>query len=127
MAQVLLIEPDRRLAQLYQRALEAEGHDVAWRREAQSAIHAIDECDPDIIILELHLVRHNGVEFLYEMRSYPEWDRLPVLLHTMVPPQHPGLGRAYWSQLGIVDYLYKPQTSLKRLIGQVNRLHRVAL
>lgn len=122
MTRLLLIEPDRLLAQTYRRALAQAGYQVARRSTAQTAVTSLDAGLPELIILELQLADHNGVEFLYELRSYPEWDGVPVVLHTLVPPGHPGLGRQFWPQLGIIDYLYKPQTSLVQLVQRVDRL-----
>ncbi len=122
MATILLLEPDKRLADSYRRALKAAGHQVHWQNDAQAALAVIDEQAPDLIVLELHLAHHNGVEFLYEVRSYPDCDHIPILLHTMVPAEHPGLGQDYWPQLGIRDYLYKPQTSLAQLVRRANSL-----
>jgi DNA-binding response OmpR family regulator len=122
MATILLLEPDRLLARSYKLALERNGHTVHWQTDAEAALGVMDAHNPDLIILELQLANHNGVEFLYEIRSYPDWDRIPVLLHTMVPPSQPGLGRQLWPQLGIHEYLYKPQTSLAQLNRKVNRL-----
>ncbi|MEO5627915.1 MAG: response regulator [Candidatus Saccharimonadales bacterium] len=116
------MEPDRQLASSYTQALEAAGHQVHWQKDAQTALGVIDEHAPDIVVLEFHLPNHNGVEFLYEIRSYPDCDHIPVLVHTMVPAEHPGLGRDFWPQLGIKDYLYKPQTSLAQLVNRVERL-----
>jgi DNA-binding response OmpR family regulator len=122
MATILLLEPDRTLATTYRQALEVAGHEVYWCYDAQKALTVLDEHPPELVILELHLANHNGVEFLYEMRSYPDCDHIPVLLHTMVPASHAGLGHHYWPQLGITDYLYKPQASLKQLVERARRL-----
>ena len=122
MATILLLEPDKRLAHSYQKALTAAGHQVHWQTDAQLALGVLDEHAPDLVILELHLANHNGVEFLYEIRSYPDCDHIPVILHTMVPAEHPGLGHKFWPQLGIKEYLYKPQTSLARLVQHVDSL-----
>lgn len=121
MAQILLLEPDRLLARSYRQCLEQVGHTVHWINDAQTALGILDDNTIDLVVLELQLTGHNGVEFLYEFRSYPDWDHIPVLLHTNVPVHHPGLGRAFWGELGIVEYRYKPQTSLKQLVERVTR------
>lgn len=120
MAGILLLEPDALLARTYSRSLEAAGHTVHCQKDAQKALTILDENQIDIIILELQLAGHNGVEFLYELRSYPDWDDIPVMLHTMVPVAHPGLGRTFWKELGISEYQYKPQTSLQQLVQRAN-------
>jgi DNA-binding response OmpR family regulator len=121
MAQILLIEPDRLLARTYRRALVAAGHKVTVCAGAQAAITAADRTKPDLIILELQLIGHSGFEFLYEFRSYPEWQAIPVLVQTGVPP---GEFADNWqllkSELGINAYLYKPRVSLRQLVASVH-------
>lgn len=121
MAHIIVVEADRTLGRLYQQAISDDGHTVQLLHDAQAAISAIDEQRPALIVLDIMLGEHNGVEFLYELRSYPEWDGIPVILHTVVPSSHPGLGHYWWSQLGIVSYLYKPNTSLQQLRQAVSR------
>jgi len=113
---ILLVEPDRLLAETYKKALHAAGHTVHIAPTAQAAIQAADEHRPDFVLLELQLVSHSGIEFLYEFRSYPEWQNIPVSIISNVPP-----GEFYESwdilkdQLGVVAYRYKPRTSLAAL------------
>lgn len=120
MPNILLIEPDRLLAQTYHQVLTEAGHQVVACAGAQAAVMAADKIRPDLVILELQLVEHSGIEFLYEFRSYPEWQTIPVLIHTHVPPAEfneswPILGR----ELGVDIYLYKPRTSLRQLLATV--------
>lgn len=121
MPQILLIEPDRQLAQTYFEVLLEAGHEVVVAPGAQTAILVADEHQPDLIIIELQLVEHSGIEFLYEARSYPEWQNIPVIVNTIIPPaefnESVDILRA---QLGVKHFLYKPHTSLKNLISAVN-------
>ncbi len=115
MAHILIIEPDKQLGRTYQACLKREGHQVDWVAHAQDAVHVADEKQPDVVILELQLSRHNGIEFLYEFRSYPEWQNVPVILLTLVPPAALSITAAMMERLGIVGCLYKPATSLAQL------------
>ena len=114
---ILLIEPDRLLAETYFQALQGAGHRVTAVHGAQAAITAADQAKPDIVLLELQLVTHSGIEFLYEFRSYRDWQAIPVLVHTHVPP---GEFTDSWElmrgELGVYGYLYKPHTSLRQLL-----------
>lgn len=128
MAQILLIEPDYILAKTYYEALSRAGHRVTPAAGAQSALIAADKAKPDLVILELQLIEHSGIEFLYELRSYPDWQAIPVLLHTQVPPaEFNGNGTLLNGQLSIAGYLYKPQTSLRELVAQVEARLAVAV
>lgn len=112
---ILLVEPEKALAQTYVTYLTDQGHQVRMCQSAQQAISCCDESRPDIIVLELLLGGHNGVEFLYEFRSYPEWQSVPVLLLSMLAPHELLAYRKSLEQLGVSQCLYKPDTSLAQL------------
>lgn len=116
---VLLIEPDRLLAATYQRALQNDGHQVATAVSAQAAVQVADRQKPDVVVLEMELSRHNGVEFLYEFRSYHEWLTVPVIIHSFVPPEELAAAPTLQRELGVVRLLYKPATTLAQLCSAV--------
>ncbi len=121
MANILLIEPDRLLAETYCQALKSAGHKVVPCASAQAAILAADQMKPDVVVLELQLIEHSGIEFLYEFRSYVDWQFTPVIVQTSVPASEFATNwQSLKKQLGIEVYLYKPQTNLKQLISSVN-------
>jgi len=116
---ILLVEPDYFLGNIYKRALENADNEIIWAKSAQQAVALADENKPDIVVLELQLPKHNGIEFLYEFRSYPEWQNVPVILHTLASYSS-NLMKSF-NDLGVLDYLYKPATSLKQLTDSVKR------
>jgi DNA-binding response OmpR family regulator len=120
---ILIVEPDKILAETYASALRAAGHKVITCRGAQEAIFAADANAPDAILLELQLVSHSGIEFLYEFRSYPEWQHIPVIVCSQVPPtEFLDSWGLLQGELGVTDYLYKPQTTLVKLCRAVAKL-----
>lgn len=120
MSRVLLIEPNRLLAKIYLEALSNAGHEVQVCATAQTAVFCADEQTPDVVILELQLVGHSGIEFLYEFRSYPEWQHIPAVIVTCVPAAEFtdswGLLR---HELGVTAYHYKPILTLNTLLKEV--------
>jgi DNA-binding response OmpR family regulator len=121
MANVLLLEPDTILARTYMQGLQHVGHDVRTCRDGQAAVQLLDTFTADIIVMELQLTGHGGVEFLHELRSYPEWQQLPVIINTSVTPQALApLREALARDAGVAVCLYKPRTSLQQLIRLVN-------
>lgn len=109
------------LSRSYQAALEAGGHHVIACVGAQDAIAEADQQTPDVVVMELQLVAHNGLEFLYEFRSYVDWQTTPVVVQSYVPSHHLAANWSVMSQrLGVTDYLYKPQASLRQLIAAVD-------
>jgi len=72
---------------------------------AQAAVHAADERQPDVVVIELQLPAHNGVEFLHEFRSYPEWQWIPVVVNTVLHPARVQATRQILQdELGVVEY-----------------------
>ncbi len=119
---VLLLEPDRLLAQIYERALQAAEHNVTAVRSAQAAVHAADQQQPDVVVMELQLPIHNGVEFLYEFRSYSEWLHIPIIIQSFVPPHDYAAAATLQRELGIQRFLHKPATSLRQLVSVIGAL-----
>ena len=126
MSQILILEPDRILADIYRTTLEGDGHEVLMCASAQSAIFAADAIKPDLVIMELQLINHSGIEFLYEFRSYPEWQSTPVIVLSSVPPaEFADSKQLLTEELGVTDYYYKPKTSLKDLLNVTNKVLKV--
>lgn len=121
MAHILLIEPDRVLAETYTQSLKSAGHSVTPCASAQSAILAADKNRPDLVILEIQLIEHSGIEFLYEFRSYSDWQSIPIIIHSIVPGLEFNNNRKILrEQLKVENYLDKQKTSLAELVKRVN-------
>ena len=100
MANVLLIEPDRLLAANIRQYLEGTlRHRVQWRSDAQASINSSEEFPPDVVVLELQLGMHSGVEFLYEFRSYADWQHVPIVILSSVPEAEIGSSTIFWKEL----------------------------
>ncbi len=119
MAQILLIESDRILAQNILRALKHSGHSVDWQVDPQAALGCADANIPDIIILDLVLAGRGGVEFLYEFRSYPDWQGVPIVLFSSLSAQELVDSLDCFEHLNIAAYHYKPTTALSSLIQTI--------
>lgn len=121
MANIVLIEPNTVLATTYRRALQTAGHIVRRAAGAQAAIELADEQVPDLVVLDLQLSGHSGIEFLHEFRSYPEWQSIPLIIntglsHAVLAPMRHILTRDF----GVGRILYKPKASLEELLRAVD-------
>lgn len=120
MKNVLLLESNTVLASTYDHALRVSGYSVVRTVNAQAAIDAADARPPDVVILELQLSGHGGIEFLHEFRSYPEWRHIPVIILTAIHASSIApVRQALVQDLGVADILYKPATSLQDLLRAV--------
>jgi len=123
---ILVIEPNKILGQTYRDALIKQNYSVALVHSSQDAIGTCDKQTPDLIILELQLAMHNGVEFLYELRSYKDLQNVPVIIISNLPLTHKAISSVLWNEVKIVAYHYKPLTRLVDLINSVDKVFKSA-
>lgn len=110
MPSILLVEPDPLLAKQYRTLLEQsvkQAVQVVRVARAQTAVSRLDESQFDVIILELLLGRHNGIELLYEIKSYSDLRNIPIIIHSSIEPALLQGSIAY-PHFGIYRYVKKP-------------------
>lgn len=120
---ILLVEDDIWLAQLYQDALQADEQcRVLHVTTADKALDVLnEESRVDLIVLDMFLPEHNGIEFLHELASYSDINELPVIVLTSVSQHDLSMNEERWKQYGVVKYLYKPTTKPRDLLVEVKK------
>jgi DNA-binding response OmpR family regulator len=99
----LLVEDDELLGSAVQEGLEQSGYMVDWLRDGGQAASALQDEEPDILVLDLGLPGKEGLTVLKELRARDS--SLPVLILTArdtVEDRIAGL------DFGADDYLVKP-------------------
>lgn len=120
MSHILIVESDRLLAKNLAGALIRAGHDVVYTVDAQAAITAADAHKPDALIIDLLLAGRSGIELLYELRSYPDWKDIPVIIYSSIKPSE--LSAECFEQFGITKAFYKPLAGLRDITDEIDRL-----
>jgi len=109
---ILLIESDRLLADNLTQNLKSAGHKINWIVDLQLAIEAIDEKLPEAVIIDLVLAGKSGIEFLYELRSYPEWQNVPVIIWSDLTGEETTRLYDSFRDLGVIAYHRKSTARL---------------
>jgi CheY-like chemotaxis protein len=112
--QVLLIEDDSALAQMYQLKLERDGYTVRVAGDGEEALALISKRMPDLIFLDIRLPKMDGLAFLEQLRRHEGTRNVPVVIVSNYSEQEL-IDRGL--QLGALEYLVKSQTSP----GQLSR------
>lgn len=112
---ILVVEPAEDLGKVLVATMLQARFLCDHAKSAQQAVTLADDNQPDIVVLELALPGHNGVEFLYEFRSHADWTNIPIIFYTQVSAEECGLSARQMQQLGVAAHLYKPTTTLKVL------------
>lgn len=104
---VLLVEDDKWLSDLYAGAVGKEV-ELVRAATAEEALTAIDTRTIDIIVLDMFLPGHNGIELIHELASYQDSLQIPIIILSSVAERDFGLKKHRFMHYNIVEYLYKP-------------------
>jgi DNA-binding response OmpR family regulator len=122
MSSILLVESDRLIASNILKVLKKAGHKVNWQVDPQIALDAADKQTPDLIIADLVLAGHGGIEFLYEFRSYPDWQDVPIVVFSSLSAEELKEAVGGFEHLNVHTYHYKANTTLSQLVRTVERI-----
>ncbi|KPK47576.1 MAG: transcriptional regulator [Dehalococcoidia bacterium SM23_28_2] len=115
---VLVVEDERRLAQLIRRVLEEEGHTVDLAYDGEEGLAMGMESSHDVIVLDILLPGINGIEVCQALRK----NRVdtPILLLTALDDVQ---DRVRGLDAGADDYLGKP-FAFQELLARMRALSR---
>jgi DNA-binding response OmpR family regulator len=82
-----VVEDDLFLSEIYSDALRSSGLQVETFYEGQSAMNALKEMTPDLIVLDLNLPNFSGIEIFRALRNNPATSETWVLIVTADPSQ----------------------------------------
>ena len=92
-SRVMIVESNWPVAAMMQEELSAEGYDVDLIVDPATAIRALRETSPDVIVIEVGAAGTNASDTLHEIACMDI--RIPVILHTGSPVDRFRLGA--WS------------------------------
>ena len=104
-SRILIVEDDPALIELLRYNLEAEGFDTAIVEDGDEAMAAVEDEQPDLVILDWMLPNVSGIEICRQIRQDPANKKLPVIMltaRTEEPDRVRGL------KTGADDYVTKP-------------------
>jgi two-component system KDP operon response regulator KdpE len=116
---VLLVDDDPTLRRTLGIGMRAEGHDVLIAADGRSALQALREDKPDIMVLDLGLPDLPGVEVLRRLRS---WSTIPVVV---LSARAESTEKVQALDLGADDYVTKP-FGMEELLARVRASARRA-
>ncbi len=129
---ILIIDDDNLICISLKKLLVKLGFDVDYCMNAEEAVSKIDEFDPDIILLDIYLTTHNGLELLKEFQK--RFPHIPVIMITGYSDVKIAVTAI---KSGAYDFLLKPidieqlQLVLKKaqdsiaLKAEVDKLHEI--
>ena len=99
---ILVVEDEPMVAEVVERYLARDGHEVRVEADGRAALAAVDEFAPDLIVLDLMLPGLDGLEVCREVRARGE---TPVIMLTARGEE---ADKLLGLDLGADDYVTKP-------------------
>jgi len=99
---VLVAEDNLQAAQLLTIHLMDAGYNVVVARDGEETVKKVREVKPFAITLDVMLPKKDGWQVLQELKNFPETEKIPVIIVSIVDEYDIGFS------LGAVGYLVKP-------------------
>src|SRR5437879_10906738 len=109
---VLFIEDDPAVAEMYKLKLELDGYRVTVAKSGEEGLDHAKSQVPDIVFLDIRLPKMDGFAVLEELRADPDTTDIPVVILSNYSEQElveRGLN------LGALEYLIKSETTPAKL------------
>jgi two-component system, OmpR family, KDP operon response regulator KdpE len=116
---VLLVDDDTTLRRTLGIGLRAEGHEVLMAADGRTALQALREDRPDIVVLDLGLPDLSGIEVLRQLRG---WSTTPVVV---LSARAESAEKVEVLDLGADDYVTKP-FGMEELLARIRAAARRA-
>lgn len=113
---VLFVEDDPTVAEMYKLRLELDGYQVAVAADGEQAVEMASQSPPDLIFLDIRLPKLDGLAVLERLRADERTRSVPVVILSNYSERElveRGL------KLGALEYLVKSQTTPAKLAGAV--------
>lgn len=84
MPKILLIEDDKLIYAMYQKAFTLAGFEIELAEDGQIGLEKVRTFQPDLILLDVMMPKMNGLEVLVKLKADPATNPIPVIMLTNV-------------------------------------------
>lgn len=118
MAKILIVEDTQDQLELYAKTFRRAGFEVFGAHDGGHAMERVRDVRPDVILLDQMMPEVDGITFLQNLRRFPKWKNLPVIIITGLNDR---LLRTRTEGLGVKAYLQKGSFHLRDLVDLVKQ------
>jgi DNA-binding response OmpR family regulator len=123
-ARVTIVDDDRLLLEGVSALLSLQGMKVTTLSEPSRFWETLEASMPDLLILDLDMPTHNGIELCRAVRTDPTWANLPILFLTA---HAASIASDRVFAAGADDFVTKPVVDSTLVTRIINRLERIGL
>ena len=124
--EILLVEDDAILVEMYQAKFELEGHSVQVATNGEECLQVLKEFRPELILLDILMPKLNGFHVLKEIKKQPEMRQIPVILLTNLGQAEVDMNQELARALGVNDYLIKSHHTPDEVVQKAAKVLRTS-
>lgn len=118
MAKILIVDDSPTVRKYHARILTGMGYQTVEADDGAIGLDLLLRDNFNLVITDINMPRMDGLQFINEIRSMPEYQAIPILI---VSSQGRDMGEEHGKTLGANCYIVKP-TEVDRLAAWVRRL-----
>ena len=115
MATLALVDDDENIVESLKMFFEAEGYKVRTYHDGQTALTALTETPPDLVVLDVKMPKMDGMEVLRRLRQTSD---IPVIFLTSKDEE---IDEVIGFNIGADDFVRKPCSN--RLLSELSLIH----
>ena len=119
MTNILLVDDDQSLREIYGIRLTAEGYEIASAGDGEAALALAVKERPDLIISDVMMPKISGFDMLDILRSTPETANIKVIMMTALSADDQ---KARGESLGADRFLVKSQVGIEDVVNAVHEV-----
>ncbi len=123
---VLIVDDEPNIVLSLEFLMKKAGLEVRIARDGESALQAMQENKPDIVLLDVMLPKRDGYDVCQTIRANPLWEDVRIL---MLTAKGRNIEREKGIALGADDYITKPFSTrevVDRVLHYLPTAHAVA-
>jgi CheY-like chemotaxis protein len=119
MGRILIIDDMPGSREAMARLLQQKGYETVCAGNGEEGILKMRKSQPDLVLLDHMMPKVDGLTFLAQIRRFPRWKEVPVIMYTGIRDRAHHMKAA---ALGVSEYLVKADFKAPELVGHVQRL-----
>lgn len=116
MKKILIAEDDKFIANAYRVKLTKLGYEIKIVGNGKEAVSALDDFEPDVIVVDLIMPVQDGFETITEIRKLTKFKTTPILIASNLG-QKEDVEKG--KKLGADGYITKSNTSLEDIVKKI--------
>ena len=119
MGRILIIDDMPGSRETMAKLLKQKGYETDCAGNGEEGIAKMRKSIPDLILLDHMMPKVDGLSFLAQIRRFPRWKNMPVIMYTGIRDRAHHMKAA---TLGVSEYLVKGDFKMPDLLDHINRI-----